>query len=148
DLDRDVEADAGELAPERLDQRQGVADAVEEVRIAEADVTRAGFDLRANVGHHHVDGNDSEAPVVDRHDRTVPAHVLAAAGTLRVADRPPLTTNLQARISRERRQPRPIRRPKRQPRNRRCRPDLQVGRGANTPLSIGPGGIALLTVTL
>ena len=59
---------------------------VEEVGIAEGDVLRAGLDLGADVGQHHLDRHDAELPVVDRHNRTVPAAMLAAAGGLGGAD--------------------------------------------------------------
>ena len=75
---------------ERLDELERVADAVEEVRIAERDVPRAGGDLPPHVFQHDVALNHAKAPAVDRHDRTMPAQVFAAAACFRVADRAPL----------------------------------------------------------
>ena len=67
------------------DDRDGMADPVEEIRVAEGDVPRAGGDLRPHIGEHDVAGDDTEPPVVDRHHRTVPAAVLAAAAGLGVS---------------------------------------------------------------
>ena len=99
DLDRDVVADAGELARQRLDDAQGVRRTVEEVGIAERDVLRARRDLRADVGEDDVGVDGAEAAVVDRDDRTVPAAVFAPARRLRVADDLPLVADLQRRVS-------------------------------------------------
>src|SRR5262245_60333567 len=79
DLDRHVEGDVREFAPEAGKHRGGVADAVEEIRVAERDMPRARGNLRAYVGHHDLHGDDAEAAVVDRNDRTVTAAMLAAA---------------------------------------------------------------------
>ena len=54
DLDRHVVGDAGKLTRQACDDALGVADAVEEVGIAEGDVPRAGGNLRAHVGEHDV----------------------------------------------------------------------------------------------
>ena len=51
--------------------------------------SRAGRDLRGDVGEHDLRLHDAELPVVDRHDRTVPAQMPAAAARLGVADQPP-----------------------------------------------------------
>ena len=99
----------GKLAGEPLDDRHRVADTVEEVRVAERDVPGARRDLRANVGHDDVDRDDAESAVVDRHDRTVAAPVLAAAAGLGVAGRPAFAAPLQRRVLRERRQSAAIR---------------------------------------
>ena len=50
--------------------------------------SRAGGDLRVDVGEHDVRLHDAELAVVDRHDRTVAAQVPAAAAGFRVADQP------------------------------------------------------------
>ena len=70
-----------------LHDAHGVRRAVEEIGIAEGDVPRAGGDLRGDVGQHDVGLHDAELPLVDRHDRTMPAQVPAAAAGLGVADR-------------------------------------------------------------
>ena len=106
DLDRHVVGHAAELAGEPFDDRQRVSDAVEEVRIAERHVPRAGGHLRPHVGQDDVDRHDAESAVVDRDDRTVPAAMLAAAAGLGVADRPSLGAPLEGRVLRQRRQAR------------------------------------------
>jgi len=63
--------------------------------VTERDVPRARRDLRANVGHDDVDGDDAEASVVDGDDGAMTATVLAPAAGLCVADGPPLVTHLQ-----------------------------------------------------
>ena len=78
-----------------------MADPVEEVRIAEGDVLRARRDLRAHVRQHDVDRDDAEAAVVDRHDRTVTAAVLAAAARLGVAGDPAVRADLQRGVARQ-----------------------------------------------
>ena len=88
DLDRHVIRDTRTFRREPLDDRHRVTRPVEEVGIAKRHVRRAGLDLLAHVRDHHVDGDDAELPAVDRHDRTMPAQMLAAARRLRVPDRP------------------------------------------------------------
>jgi hypothetical protein len=87
DLDDDVIGQGGELIVQSLHDGSGVRGAVEEVWVAEADVLGAGRDLLADVGQHDVALHDPELAAVDRHDRAVPAQMLAAAGGLGVADR-------------------------------------------------------------
>ena len=99
----------GKLAGEPLDDRHRVADTVEKIRVTERNVPGARCDLRANVSHDDVDGDDAEAAVVDRHDRTVAAPVLAATARLGVSGRPALAAPLQRRVLRERRQSAAIR---------------------------------------
>ena len=71
---------------QRLDKRHGVADAVEEVRVAEGDVAGAGFDLAFHICQDDVGLNNAEFTLVDGHNRTVTAQVFAAATRLGVAD--------------------------------------------------------------
>ena len=59
--------------------RQRVRRAVEEIGIAEGDVLRAGRHLPANIFQHHVARHHAKNSVVHRHDRAVPAQMLAAA---------------------------------------------------------------------
>ena len=108
DLDRDVVGDAGKLARQRVDDRQRVSRAVEEVGIAEGDVLRARRHLRADVRQHDVDRHGAEPAVVDRDDRTVPAAMLAPARRLGVADNLARVADLQRRVARQWRQIGPI----------------------------------------
>ena len=62
-----------------------MARTVEEIRVAEADVLRAGGDLLPDVVEHPVNGDCMKTSVVDRDDRAVPTQVLAAARGLRIA---------------------------------------------------------------
>ena len=64
---------------ERLDDAAGVGWPVEEVGVAKRDVLGAPLDLGADVGKDDVDRDDAKLAVVDRHDRAVPAAMLAAA---------------------------------------------------------------------
>ena len=75
--------------------------------------------LRAHVGQHDVGGDDPKAAVVNRHDRAVPAAMLAPAAGLGVTGGPPLAAHLQRRVARERRRPLARGHAKLQP--RRCR---------------------------
>ena len=62
--------------------------------------------LRADVGQHDVDRHDAELAVVDRHDRTVPAAMLASARRIGGADDLARSVgHLQRRVAIERRQP-------------------------------------------
>ena len=104
DLDRDVEGQVRELARNPSRDVERVARAVEKVRIAEGDVSGASLDLRADVGQDDVGGNDAKAAVVDGHNRTVAAEVLAAPAGLRVAGNAArAVAETDRRIARERR---------------------------------------------
>ena len=50
---------------QRIDDTHRVRRAVEEIRIAEADVRRALRHLRADVGEHDLDGDDAELAEID-----------------------------------------------------------------------------------
>ena len=84
----------GNSCARRSTMRTRVGRSVEEVGIAERDVLGAGGHLRADVAHHDVERNRAEGAAVDRHDRTVPAQMLAAAR--RVGD--PTTLRLPSGI--------------------------------------------------
>ena len=79
DLDRDVVADAWMFSRESLDDPPRMRWPVEEIWITERDVLRAGNDLRSNVLEHHVHRNRTKGAAIHRHDRTMPAQVLATA---------------------------------------------------------------------
>ena len=72
-------------------QPQGMGGGIEEVGIAEGDVTRAGADLVAHIFQDHILVDDAEAPVVHRHHRAMAAAVLASAAGLGVAHKVLLT---------------------------------------------------------
>jgi hypothetical protein len=90
---------------ERPHQCDGVADAVEEIGIAKRDMLRARRHLAANILQHDVALHDAELPLVDRHNRTMPAQVLAAAAGFRIAHRAPRSAGKhELRVLRQRRQ--------------------------------------------
>ncbi len=126
-----------ELARHPGQDRLGVTDAVEEVGIAEGDVPRAGRHLGADVAEHDVNRDDPEAAVVDRHDRTVPAAVLAAAARFRVAGRAPLPGGLQGGIAGQRRQPAAIRHQKGESRQLRPARPVEPGIGRRRRAAAG-----------
>src|SRR5829696_1131447 len=101
DLDGDVVGQARKLARHGGHQLARVPRAVEEVGIAEGDVPRALLNLSPDVLDYDRDGDDAEAAVVDRNDRTVPAAMLAAAARLGIAGNAPLAANLHRRVARE-----------------------------------------------
>ena len=67
---------------QRFDDSAGMSRAVEEIGIAEGDVLGAGGHLLIDVREHDVGRDDAELAVVDRHDRAMPAAMLAAAGRI------------------------------------------------------------------
>ena len=84
-LGGEVERERRELGARRPQDREGVARAVQEVRIAEGQMRGAGGDLVADVGQHDLARHDEEAAAVHRRDRTMPAEVQAAAARLGLA---------------------------------------------------------------
>ena len=105
DLDGDVVGEPRAFAMQRLDDRDGVAGAVEEIGVAEGDVRGAGGHLAADVFEHDVGLHDAEQPVIHRDHRTVAAEVLAAARGLGVADAARAVGHDELRVGAERRQP-------------------------------------------
>ena len=103
DLDRDVVRDLRKLRMERARDGNGVADAVEEVRVAERDVSGARGDLPSDVRHDDLRGHYPEAPVVDGHNRAVTAAVLAAAARFGRPGNPHDVTHTQLGVAGERR---------------------------------------------
>src|SRR5215831_16672919 len=79
DLDCHVIGDTGKLPVKLFDQRHGMADAIEEIRIAKGNVLCASGDLPARIFHHDVTGDDAECPFVNRNNRTMAAQMFAAA---------------------------------------------------------------------
>src|ERR1035437_1714032 len=86
DFDGDVISERREVLLHPLDDAHAVGRAVEEIRIAEGDMLRPGLHLLADVGQHNVSRNHSERPVVNGHNGTMTAEVLAAAARLRIPD--------------------------------------------------------------
>ena len=115
-LDRHVVRQVGKLACQGMHDAHRVTDAVEEIRVAERHVLGAPRHLRPDVGQHHLRGHDAEPTVVDRHDRTVPAPMLAPTTRLRVADDLACRPALQRGVSFERGQPAAVRRDEREAR--------------------------------
>src|SRR6266403_3871663 len=83
DLDRYVVGELRKFPVEFLNEFHGVANAVEEVRIAERNVLRAGSRLAAHVLANNVAADDSKDTFIDRHDWTVPAKMFATAAGFR-----------------------------------------------------------------
>ena len=63
---------------QRFNDRDGVANTIEEVRIPKGDVLGAGCNLATNVLEHHVTLHDTECAVVYRHDWAVTAAMQAS----------------------------------------------------------------------
>src|SRR5258708_2193971 len=82
----DVVSYVGELAVKSFNELKGVANAIEEVRIAERNVLRTHGHLLANVLHHDVAVHDAKDALVNRDDRTMAAAMFAAAAGLGRAD--------------------------------------------------------------
>src|SRR5215510_2196310 len=85
-LDYDVVSHIGKFAMQRFNDPSRVSRTIEEIRIAERDVAGTLFDLRTHIGEDRFYGHDPELAVVDRHDRAMPAAVLAASGRVRRAN--------------------------------------------------------------
>ncbi len=102
DLDGHVVADVGMPRRQALDHAARMCRAVEEIRVAERDVLRAGRDLLGDVGEHGLDRHDPHAALVDRHDRAVRAGMQAAARGLGVAREATLAADIEACVGRER----------------------------------------------
>ena len=62
DLGREVEGDVGPLGVELARHRERVGGPVQEVGVAEGDVARAGLDLLAHVGQHHLARHAKKRP--------------------------------------------------------------------------------------
>ena len=95
----DVIGHIRKFAMEFLDEWNRVADTVEKVRIAERNVLRAGRHLPANVFQYNPARYDAKDAVVNRHDRAMPAKMLAAAaGFRRTNDSIAVVGNYQVRV--------------------------------------------------
>src|ERR1700688_689537 len=107
DFDGDVISERREVLLHPLDDAHAVGRAVEEIRIAEGDMLRPGLHLLADVGQHNVSRNHSERPVVNGHNGTMTAEVLAATARLRISGDAIRLAIEQGGVSAERRQSRP-----------------------------------------
>jgi hypothetical protein len=81
-----------------------VARPVEEVRIAEGDVARAGRDLLAHVGEHGLHRHHEEPAAVDWRDRAVAAQMFAPAARFHVRGELAPAVLLDVRVLLQRRQ--------------------------------------------
>src|SRR6202042_1608501 len=84
DFDDDVVADFGKFAMERFGNGESMRRAIEKIRVAKSDVLGAGVDLATNIFENNFARDDTEDAVVDRHDGTVAAEMLATAAGFRV----------------------------------------------------------------
>src|SRR5262245_36803307 len=105
DFNRDVVGNARKLLGKGMGDPLGMTNAIEEIRVAESNVPRAGCDLRAHVREDNVGRDDSKAAVVNRHDRAVTAMMLTSATGFGVSNGSPFTGYLKCRVSRERGKP-------------------------------------------
>ena len=109
DLDGHVVAELRKFAMHRFNNRKRVRRAVEKIRIAEGDVLRARGHLLANILQHHVALHHAKRAVVHRHDRAMPAQMLAAASCFgRTRDALLAAGHHHARIFRKFRHPRAV----------------------------------------
>lgn len=88
DLNGDVVSEARKILVQGFDERDGVANAIEKIGVAERDVGGAGGDLLANVDEDDVTVHDAENAVVNGNDRAMATQVFAAAAGFGVTDDP------------------------------------------------------------
>ena len=67
-----------------LNDAPRVRGSVQKIRITERDMLRSGRHLLPDVGQHDVHRNNTKRTLVNRHNRTVAAQMLAPATRLRV----------------------------------------------------------------
>ena len=84
DLDGDVVGEAREFAVERLDDGQAWAGPLKKSGSPKVMCSAPAY-LAANVLEHHVARHDAKDAVIDRHNRTMAAEMLAAAAGFGVA---------------------------------------------------------------
>src|SRR5579884_195238 len=115
DLRCDVIGQRREFSMQALHQFQRMPGSVEKIRVTEGDVLGTGGYLAANIFYNNIVGHHAEAPVVDRHNGTMAATMLAAPTGFGVPHQPLLTARQnQPRIALERRQRASVRNAKRQ----------------------------------
>ena len=103
DLDGRVEGDLRPACVQLAGDPQGMRRAVQEVGIAERHMARAGGDLLLDVAQHRLARDGDEAAAIHRHDRTMPAQVLAPARRLDGGDEALLSTYVQTGVMLEHR---------------------------------------------
>ena len=86
DLDGLIVSQVRNFPVEGLAKLCSVADAVEEIGIAEGDVLSAGFDLVADICENDFGLDDAKATLVDRYYRAMATEMLAAPAGFRVAN--------------------------------------------------------------
>src|SRR6185312_3034355 len=104
-LDRHVISERRELTIHPLNDAHPMCGTVEEIRIAKSNVLGSSFYLLSYISDDDVSRNHAEGPVIDRHDWTVPAQMLAAAARFRVASDATCFAIKHAGVTGERRQP-------------------------------------------
>src|ERR1700738_4156764 len=82
----DVIAHVRKFALKFFDERNGVAYAIEKIRVAERNMLRTRGYLTANVLKHNVSRHDPENAVIYRHDGAVAAQMLTSAAGFRRAN--------------------------------------------------------------
>lgn len=114
DLDRHVIGDIGKLIMQHAHDGDRVCWSVEEIGVAERNVLSSGRNLLADVREDDVALHNPEFPLVNRHDRAMPAQVLAAARSFGGSSNLARGAGDQASITTENRQGRSIGRLKRE----------------------------------
>ena len=99
DLDGDVIREAGKLPMQGMNQRQGMADAVEKIRVAKGHVLGASGDLLPDVFQNDLSLHDAKTSLVDRHDGAMAAEVFTAAAGFRVADHVGTRSDFELRVN-------------------------------------------------
>ncbi len=74
----------GKFAVQRFDQRDGMANSIEKIRIAKCNVLSARRDLLADVGENNFPIHDAKNAVIDGNNRAMTAQMLATAAGLGV----------------------------------------------------------------
>src|SRR5260370_349220 len=109
-LDGHIVSDVRKLAMKCIDQLHRVPYPIKKVRIPERNMLPLARYALPHVRQHHVALHNPEHAVVNRHNRTMPAQMLAPSASLcRSHHAIPIARNHKVRIFSNRRQPRPIR---------------------------------------
>ena len=80
DFDGDVVGQMRMVSVKSFDDASGVGDAVEEIGIAEGDVSRASRDLLTNVCENNVERDYAELALINGNDRAMSTEMFATAG--------------------------------------------------------------------
>src|ERR1700731_3710333 len=110
DLDGHVVGDSRKLAMKRLNQLHGMPYPIKKIRITKRNMLRPSRHLLPNIRQHHVALHNPKHTVVNRHNRAMPAKMLASPASLsRSHNSVPATRQNKMRILSNRRESRPIR---------------------------------------